>query len=220
MNHRTLKGKPMRKISTLLLLSYIGISTHSYAEVDTPALKVSSLLEANMTLPHVPESCSLIDQASRCIEEIEHVHFIKDIIKIFSTKKGDSVIYTTEHFEQLIAKMRELNFTKTEIASFREHPDLCIEKLRPVLELAAVQADIHLDEELVKQFCSQAATAYSTWDGIDGLLKTFGGTSNRALGVVATLILFGGSTYKLGLNAAGVLVTGIVLANFMYFKAV
>lgn len=212
----------MKKVSMLLLVSCLGVGAQINAEDETinsnVSIALNSSADANVTLAHIPESCGLLDQASRCLEEIEHVHFIQEIIKLFSKKKGDTVIFTTENFEELLSKMRELKFTKEEIANFRDHPELCYEKIRSVLEIAAIQADIHLDEETVKLFCSKAATAYSTWDTVDSLLKMFAGFSNPWVSIVGTVGLFVGSSYQLGTKPA-VALTSVLIATYMYCRS-
>ena len=72
----------------------------------------------------------------------KHLEVVKKIINIFSKKKGESIIFTTEKYEEILAKMRELKISDTELDSFKKDHKQCVSKLMPVIELVAKSAEI------------------------------------------------------------------------------
>jgi hypothetical protein len=109
----------------------------------------------------IPETCDLIEQA-KCLISPKNIEFVKHLALIFSEKKGETVVFSTKHFEEILAKMKELKITKSDLDLFKEDPKLCVEKFLPILELAAKYAELELNPQTISMLCENAASAYTT----------------------------------------------------------
>lgn len=147
---------------SFLLSGFIGLSSLAHARINDFSEDDFNPANKNQECPaviHEPTSCSLLDKAA-CMIDLKNIHFVNNIVHLFSKQKGECVVFTTEHFQEILEKMRALNITQEDLEQFRTDPNLCVERLRPVIELAATHADLQLNETLLKQFCEETSLAY------------------------------------------------------------
>lgn len=202
----------MRLAFPLLLSSLLFASTHAHALADgvyTPEPTQCEIPD------HTPESCSL-DDAKACDIDKKNVDVVKRIMNLFSKKIGNCVVFTTANFEEIIGKMRELKITDAELEIFKKDPSICIDKLRPVVELAALHAGVQMDDEMLKLFCEEASFAFYAYSvmqkyvALNSWVKT--GVNTVILGVITA------AGYKAGgLGSAGFVAgVGLLIYTFAF----
>lgn len=166
--------------------------------------KIGTVIEeAHVFVESIPQSCSVEEaDTSFCLFDMKNMKFIRHLIPIFSKKKGDTVVYTTENFEDILAKLREIQITSEELQLFKTNPKLCVEKLHPVLELAAGYAGVRLDEAMIEQFCSQTSLLLATVSGLSEMKTYLESGWNMPTQVAVIVGLVGFSSYLTGYKEA------------------
>lgn len=163
----------------------------------------------------VPTACSLMDKAL-CMLDIKNAEWVKEIFKIFIEKKGESIILTTEHFEEVLAKLRELNLSKEDWQSFKTDSKICVEKLHPILEIASKHTEVPLDDAILEQFCSQASSLVATALNLRDIGQIVKNNPKDSLGLAAVVAAFLGSRwYQQG---SSMQITGAVAVAYMLMK--
>jgi hypothetical protein len=150
--------------------------------VETSAIETRETSEASQELSssssdhldHTPHSCSesMIDRMN-CMIDSHNVGLLKQILVVFSMKKGERVIFTTEKFEEIIKKMRhDLKISKADLEDFKNDPKKCIDKLLPVVELISKAAEIELDQDLTEEFCIGGSLLMKALSLLSGFTNT------------------------------------------------
>lgn len=103
--------------------------------------------------------CDLHDTA--CEEKAKNAELIDHILQVFSQKKGDKIIYTTENLEDLLEKIRAFKVSKSDLKSFREDPGQCVEKLKPLLQIVGNTVGFTLNQSVLDEFCLEASLLYN-----------------------------------------------------------
>lgn len=167
---------------------------------------------------HIPESC-LLDQIM-CLKDYKHLEVVKKIINIFSMKKGGTIVFTTEKYEEILAKMREVKITAAELEGFKKDHKQCISKLMPIIELVAKSAEVPVNQELIDEFCEKASLLYTTvsyMQNLFGAVVSSPGSSTllfASVGAFGLNYLKGGNLQTGAKTAVMMSVFGLLFSNY------